>query len=247
MTLQSAWFAFLLLLSPAVGSFLGVLVERLPAGRSLLEPSSCAACGVRLRWRHMVPIASALALRQRCAACGAPYPGHLLRIELAAVLVTVLAGSIASGPVALTMLAGAFWCLVALFYTDLHTLRLPDPLTGALALLAYCWAIQDPSRSLIEPLLSGAGALAAFWLVRWGYFQWRGREGLGLGDVKLAAGLGALVGWAAMPWVTLVAAMLALVLTAVERWRGGGVSHPEARIPFGTYLIGATFVVLMVV
>ena len=88
----------LLLISPAIGSFLGVLVERLPAGQSLLSPSTCAACGTRLGWGEMLPILSALLLRQRCRTCNAPFPGHLLRIEIAALVVALAAILIGSGP-----------------------------------------------------------------------------------------------------------------------------------------------------
>ena len=78
------WLGLLLILSPCIGSFLGVLVARLPAEKSLFAPSCCDACGKRLIWKELVPILSALALRHRCRYCGAPIPGVLLRIEILA-------------------------------------------------------------------------------------------------------------------------------------------------------------------
>lgn len=230
----------LILLSPAVGSFLGVLVSRLPAGRSVLTPSACEVCSQRLPWHNLIPIVSALALRHRCSLCGAAFPGHLLRIEIAAILVAfagVFAGETATH---MWCVALVFWCLIALFYIDLLHFRLPDALTAALFVAAALSAWADPAGNITEAVLSGLGAAAFFAALRWAYRLIRKREGMGLGDVKLMLGIGTFLGWQTLPLTILVAAGLAVASILVEALRSRRPPNPTEAVPFGTYLAGAT-------
>jgi len=238
---------FLLLVSPAVGSFLGVLVDRLPCGLgALTAPSRCATCRARLGWRDLVPILSSVATRGRCRDCGAAIPGHLMRIELAAMLAAVLAVALTGATAEMWLIAALLWCLIALFYSDLLHYRLPDALTLVLLMLGLLRAWVDPARGLHDSILSAAAALAAFWLIRWGYYRWRGREGLGLGDVKLMAGVGAAVGWSQVPVVTLLAAGMALAVVALDAVLGKSRPSADTRLPFGSFLAAATAVILMI-
>lgn len=234
------WQLLLILVAPAMGSFLGMLVERLPRGRSVLERSTCADCGAPLRPADLVPLLSALALRGRCRACGAAIPGHLVRIEIAALAVGLLVAFTTESVADMFVLAGYLWCLVALLYSDLLYFRLPDALTAALLVLGLALAALDPGRGWLEGLLTAAGAGVAFLALRIGYRTLRGREGLGLGDVKLAAGIGAGLGWALFPVATLLAALLGLSAASFEAAREGGLPRAATRLPLGTYLCAAT-------
>lgn len=232
---------FLVLAGPAVGSFLGVVVDRWPWGRSLWQPSGCDSCGARLTFADMVPIFSAL--RRRCRHCGAPIPGHLLRIEVAALGAACLAVALGKDPAQMAALALYLWLLVGLFYADLLHFRLPDPLTLGLLAAGLALAAATPGRDVAQALVSAAVGAGAFWLLRAGYARLRGREGLGLGDVKMAAGIGAATGWAALPLVTLIAAALGL---AAALWQARGrLPDAAARVPFGSCLAGATLLVLL--
>ena len=230
-------------MSPAVGSFLAVLVDRVPQGRSILARSRCETCQTPLRWRHMVPILSALWQRHRCASCGAVIPGHLIRVEAAAIAVALAAILSAQGTAHLWALVLCFWCLVALFYTDLLVMRLPDPLTAALFLFALGAAFAAPGGDLLEALLSGLGTATALGLLRWAYAALRGKEGLGLGDVKLGAGFGALLGWQDVPLGLLIAACLAIAVAFIERLRRSEPIKGDTRIPFGSYMCGAALLI----
>jgi len=245
MTNDWPWALLVLLIAPAVGSFLGVLVDRLPRGQSLLAPSACATCKTRLRWADMVPLLSAIALRGRCRTCGAAFPGHLIRIEFAALLSALVAVMLVPGAGQLWLHVAFLWCLIGLFYADLLFFRLPDFLTGALFLLGMALATTDPARGWVDGLLSAAVAAGAFWAIRFGYFRWRGRHGLGLGDVKLMAGIGAALGWQTVPLVTLAAAALALVVVGVEALRGGQRPKADTYLPFGSYLTASAAILAM--
>ena len=172
---------FVLLAGPAVGSFLGVVVDRVADGRSLWSRSACEACGARLGPLDLVPILSSL--RGRCRHCGAEIPGHLLRLEIAALAVSAIAVALATGPATMLELAAFLWCLVGLFYADLLHFRLPNVLTAALFVAGLALAAVTPGRSVPEALATAAAGVLVFWLLRIGYRRLRGREGLGLGDV----------------------------------------------------------------
>ncbi|MEO0744332.1 MAG: prepilin peptidase [Pseudomonadota bacterium] len=224
---------FVLALGPFVGSFVGVLVDRLPLGRDVVfAPSACAACGTRLGWRDLMPVLSFARTRGRCRHCGAGIAPHLLYLELTAAgfgLLAVLAGG-APGHVLLT--AVMLWLLLALAACDLSMFRLPDPLNATLLAVVLLRA-PDP----VAALWGGAAGVAAFALLRIGYARLRGREGLGLGDVKLMAGLGALSGVALLPHLVLGGALLALA-GALLSGRGLRARTP---LPFGTALCASAF------
>lgn len=221
----------LVLVAPVVGSFLGVVIDRLPRGQSVVWPgSACRACGTRLRPCDLVPVLSFVRTRGRCRHCGAAVPPWLLYTELAATGAALLAVALAATPLAAGLIALGLWLLWTLALCDLLHFRLPDPLTLALALLALVWAalFGDVGSALIGGLI-GAGSFLA---LRIGYRALRGREGLGLGDVKLMFGLGALSGPLDLPLLVLVSALLALAVAAVSQggWRAGRA------LPFGAAL-----------
>jgi len=192
----------------------------------------------------MVPVISVLLLGGRCRSCGAAIPDHLLRIEVAATFAAALAIGVVPGAAELALSVAFLWVLIGQFYCDLLYFRLPDPLTFALFVLGLGLAFIDPSRSLGTAVLSAAVASASFLLIRWVYAHMRGREGLGLGDVKLMAGVGAAVGWADVPVVTLIAAVLALLVVLLDLLRGNAPKG-DAPVPFGSYLCAATALVVV--
>ena len=224
-----------LIFAPFIGSFLGVMIDRLPTGRPILTGRSvCDSCESTLEWTDLIPLLSFLYLRGHCRICKRPLAAFYLIIELAAVAVVVVAAIVLSGALFWLSL-GLGWCLLVLAFIDQRHLILPDQLTLPLipAGIAVAYII-DPGLT-DDHLIGCAAGYAAFAGVAWLYRVLRGREGLGLGDAKLLAGTGAWLGWAALPGVVLMAAFTALSLCLL-RLLAGDKMHVANQLPFGPHL-----------
>lgn len=231
----------LLVSAPFVGTFLSLVVKRLPRGRAIVfGRSSCEACGTGLAWYQMVPLVSWLWQRGRCRECGARFGPFYPLVELAALAIAVWSVWMTEPPVSIITAGLGFW-LLALALIDYKHFLLPDRLTLPLIPLGLIViAILNPGRLLdhIGAALLGAAALYALAHL---YRALRGREGLGMGDVKLMAAAGSWVGVAGLPSVLLIASVSALLFLMPEallkrRLRAGG------KIPFGTFLCLGLFV-----
>jgi leader peptidase (prepilin peptidase)/N-methyltransferase len=234
-----------LLAGPIVGSFLGVLIRRLPEGRAVvLARSACERCGTTVAAYDLVPLLSFAALRGQCRHCHAAIAPFHWQVEAAATLVPVsaeLAGL--QGPF-LWAACFAGWSLLALAWIDARTMLLPDVLTLPLipsGLLASAWL--DPNQLTDHAIAAalGFGLLRGLDLL----YRWvRGRQGLGEGDAKLLAALGAWVGIADLPTVLLGAALAGLLWALTLRLRGVPLS-PTTAVPFGPFLALAGWAVLL--
>jgi leader peptidase (prepilin peptidase) / N-methyltransferase len=231
-----------LLAAPFAGSFLGVVVRRLPEARPIAwVRSRCEYCAAALHARDLVPLCSWLATGGRCRYCGHPlgwfYPG----IELAALAVALAAWAVDGGDETwLDCLFG--WWLLALSWIDIRRWLLPDALTLPLVIAGLAAAAAfDPGQLTVRALGAALGylGLRAVALV---YRVLRGREGLGHGDAKLLAASGAWVGAMALPQVVLGAAVSALIAAAGLRLAGVPIRAGSA-LPFGPFLAFATWLV----
>jgi leader peptidase (prepilin peptidase)/N-methyltransferase len=231
-----------LMLSPFIGSFLGVVIRRLPLGRSIvLARSACEGCGRTLPARDLVPLLSFTLLRGRCRFCRAGIARFHVWVELAAIGVAVWAMTATADVGSLWADCALGWALLALAWIDWDHLRLPDALTLSLVafgLLATCWL--DPDATADHALAAAVGYLA-FRGIALAYRMLRRREGLGQGDAKLLAASGAWVGLPGLPTVVLGAAVIALCMTLGQRlFQRHAADTP---IPFGPYLALATWLV----
>jgi leader peptidase (prepilin peptidase)/N-methyltransferase len=234
-----------LVAAPFIGSFLGVVVTRLPAGASVVSGRSvCPGCERVLAPRDLVPVLAWLWSRGRCRFCDAEIGRMYPAIELAAAGVVLWAAVATSGWI---LWAGCVlgWTLLALAFVDQREGILCDELTLPLipAGLAMAYAI-DPAILADHLLGAGAGFLAFVILGRV-YRRLRGREGLGPGDAKLLAAIGAWVSWAGLASVVLLAAVMALGFVAWRSARssGGPAMTPSTALPFGPYLCLAGWIV----
>jgi leader peptidase (prepilin peptidase) / N-methyltransferase len=232
--------AVLAALALAFGSFVGVLVLRLPHGDGILGRSRCPHCGTTLGVRDLVPVLSWLALGGRCRHCRAPLGWLYPAVELAALVLALWAWSASEGWL-LWASCGLAWTLLALALIDLEHQVLPDALTLPLvaAGLGVAWLARGGLA--LDNVAGAAGGYAVFAGVAWAYRSWRGREGLGHGDAKLLAALGAWVGASGLPSVVLLASVTAL--TCAFALRALHRIALEDRVPFGPALAFAGWLV----
>ena len=222
----------------AVGSFLNVCIHRIPRGGSIASPPSrCPGCGYQLRWFDNIPIASWALLRGRCRSCRAPISIRYPIIELLTVAVFLLHWW-AFGWTALMAVRLAFACaMIVLFAIDLEHHLLPNVITlpGLAAGLIVSLVLPPGPVDALLGVLLGGGVL---WLIGEAYYRWAGQEGMGGGDVKMLAMIGAFLGWK-LVLITLVLSSIAgsLIGMLVIALRRGDMKYA---LPYGTFLaIGA--------
>ena len=225
----------LILAAPVVGSFLGVLIRRLPEGRPIVwARSACESCGAALRPGDLVPLVSWALARGRCRHCGRPLGWFYPAVELAALAVALIALAVDAVEAAwLDCLLG--WWLLALAWIDIRRWILPDAVTLPLILAGLLAALAFEPDALVERALGAALGYLVLRAIAWAYFRLRGREGLGQGDAKLFAAAGAWLGAYALPQVILVAALAALLTAAALRLSGREIGALSA-LPFGPFL-----------
>ncbi len=230
------------LLGLLVGSMLNVVVHRLPIMARgpaasptpfnlALPRSHCPHCLTPLRWRENVPIIAWVALRGRCAHCDAPIAKRYPLVELLAAATAAITawrlGATPQLPAALVLT----WGLLALAAIDWETQLLPDELTLPLlwlGLLVNCWgAFAAPG----DAILGAAAGYGLLWLCAQIFQRFSGREGMGRGDVKLCAALGAWLGWQLVGPLIVVFSALGLIMGLMMLyWRGGNRHTP---VPIG--------------
>ena len=225
-----------LCLSPAIGSFVGVLIRRLPEGRSpFWSRSKCETCERKLSPMDLMPVASYLALRGRCRSCGSPIARFDVVVELLGVAVALWAALVDRDPVWLWSTCILGWALLAMAWIDSEHFRLPDILTLPLMAFGIVFQSAVPPGRLSESLIGALAGYAGFRVIAIVYRTMRGRDGLGAGDAKLLAAAGAWVGWSGLPEVVLLAALLAILAVVAMRARDSNLDGAEA-IPFGPFL-----------
>jgi len=231
----------LLLLAPIIGSFLDVVVHRLPDRRPIVwSRSRCEACGAALTARDLVPLLSWLVARGRCRHCGDRLGWFDPGIELAALLVAVVAVAVDDVPRAwLDCVLG--WWLLALGAIDLRRWLLPDLFTLPLIVAGLAAALFDPG-SLLDRTLGAAFGYLVLRGIAALYRILRHREGLGGGDAKLLAAGGAWVGASALPQLILAAALVALLTAGVLRLAGFRLQAHSA-LPFGPFIAVALWAI----
>ena len=244
--LQMAVFAFLL--GAAMGSFANVLIHRLPRGLSIVSPGSrCPSCGTGIRWFDNIPILSYFILGGRCRSCKtAISPRYPLVETLSGLLFAAVFFRFGVG-LHTAVLAVFGWSLVVITFIDLDHRIIPDviSLPGILAGFAVSFlpGFPRPMDSALGVALGGG----FLFLVLYSYEKIMGEEGMGLGDVKLLAMIGAFLGWQALP-ITILASSFTGSFVGVGYALVKGESVRKFPVPFGPFLaLGSLFPLFFVV
>ena len=225
-----------------IGSFLNVVIYRLPLGQSLATPPSrCRKCGYALRWFDNIPVVSWALLRGRCRKCGVGVSWQYPLVELiTAALFVLVVWLTPLGPLMVSRLL-LVCILIALFGIDLEHQILPNSITlPGIAIGLLLSLIAPPGwKDAVLGAVLGAGILYG---IAGAYYLWRREEGMGMGDVKMLAMVGAFLGWKAV-LVTLVlssfsGAIIGVMLLIAQR---GGMKFA---LPFGTFLAIGTLIAM---
>lgn len=243
-----------------VGSFLNVVVHRLPKimdndwrnqcaelhgvalpdceHLTLARPRSrCPQCGHLITALENIPVFSWLALRGKCSACHTPISPRYPIVEALSGLLSAFAavhfgfGWSAAGAMIL------IWCLIALTFIDVDTQLLPDSITLPLLWLGLLFNLFGTFTDLPSAVTGAMGGYLSLWIVYWGFKLATGKEGMGYGDFKLLAALGAWMGWQMLPLTILLSSLVGAVvgiglILLAKRGR-------QVPIPFGPYLAAA--------
>jgi len=225
-----------LIFGAIVGSFLNVVILRLPEENSsvVFPPSHCPRCKARLSWFENIPLLSFLFLRGRCRHCREPISWQYPVVE---VLMSLLAAAVAVRFGLSVTAAGYFlFCaaLLSIIWIDIHHQIIPDMISLPGILIGFAFSFFNSFitwKSSLIGLLVGGGILYAIALF---YFLLRKQEGMGGGDIKLLAMIGAFLGWQSLPFVIFMSSITGSVfglLAMIQQKKGG-----NTRIPFGPFL-----------
>jgi leader peptidase (prepilin peptidase)/N-methyltransferase len=224
----------------AIGSFLNVVIHRLPRGGSLISPGSrCPSCGYALGAFDNIPVVSYLALGGRCRKCRTPISPRYPIVELVTALVFVAHYFVFGWTPLLAVRLLFAASMVALFAIDLEHHLLPDAITlpGIAVGLVASLFLPPGIRDALIGTLVGGGVL---WLIGEAYFRYAGEEGMGGGDVKMLAMVGAFLGWqlviVTLVFSSIAGAVIGMIVIAIKR---GGMKYA---LPYGTFLALAALV-----
>jgi leader peptidase (prepilin peptidase)/N-methyltransferase len=235
---------FVTVFGALVGSFLNVVILRLPnEGESIvLPPSHCPKCQALIRWYDNIPIISFLFLRGRCRRCRQPISWQYPVVELMMALLSLaLFRSFGIGPAFFVYFV---FCaaLLAIIFIDLHHQIIPDVISLPGIVLGFAASFLLPGLSWQESLIGLLAGGGVFYAIAGGYYLLTRRAGMGGGDIKLLAMIGAFLGWRALPFVIFASALLGSVIgigAMIKQKKGG-----KTVVPYGPFLAVASFIYL---
>jgi leader peptidase (prepilin peptidase) / N-methyltransferase len=234
MTIDPLVLAAFVIFGLAVGSFLNVCIHRVPRQASIVQPASfCPQCGYVLQWYDNIPVVSYVLLRGRCRQCQTSISIRYPTIEVVTMVIFVL-HYLTFGLDIILVPRLLFACvLIVLFAIDLEHHLLPNVITlpGILVGLAFSVMVPPGFRDALIGAVLGGGVL---WLIGEAYYRYSGQEGMGGGDVKMLAMIGAFLGWKLVVLTLVLSSILgSIVGVLVLAARRGGLKYA---LPYGTFL-----------
>ncbi len=243
MTPDLAILVLLAVLGMVMGSAVTALAHRVPRGRSWVRGrSACPSCAAPLGVVDLVPLFSFIVARGRCRHCGARIAWRYPITEALCALWAVLLFRAQGLTLAYPFLALWGFLLIALMWIDLDFQLLPDALTFPGTLIALAAALQWP-EGVHRALLGVAAGSGLLWVLAWAWERFRKVEGLGGGDIKLAAMFGVVLGWKLSLLTVMIAALAGSLWGAVLIAQGKGSG--KTALPFGTLLAPTAMAVLL--
>ena len=237
-----AMFLMLFAFGAMIGSFANVCILRIPAEESIVFPRSrCPKCKQPVRWYDNIPIVSWIVLRGRCRSCHAPISFRYVVVELLTALAAVALYARVGFGVEWLVLFPFLTALIIITFIDLDHRIIPDVISLPGIVVGFLLSLRGepgPVSSAIG-ILTGGGLLLA---VAWGYHAWTGREGMGGGDIKLLAMIGAFLGWKSIFVTLFVGSVIGSIIGVIVMLYEG--ADTKLAIPFGPFLAGGALVYL---
>jgi leader peptidase (prepilin peptidase)/N-methyltransferase len=227
--------SFTFLFGAAIGSFLNVCIYRLPVHESIVFPAShCRSCSLPLAWYENLPLLSYLVLRGRCRSCGAPFSGRYFLVELLTALLAI--ALVYRFGLSLTT-AGYFAfvaALVIITFIDLDHWIIPNVISLPGVVAGILFSLVSPTLTLWDSIIGAIAGASVLLAVFGGYYLVTREEGIGMGDPKLLAMIGAFLGWRAIGFTLFCASLTgSLIGVALMLYRGADRKMP---VPFGPFL-----------
>lgn len=233
--LDTGFYVLFFVLGAIFGSFGNVVIYRLPREESVVKPRSyCYSCKTQIKWYDNIPILSWFILRGKCRKCHAKFSFRYPLVEIIMAVLFALSYHYAGLTWTLLEYLIFIFGLVVCTFIDLDHMILPDEFTLSGIVIGLVGAALNPQRDFLDALfgvLMGGGFL---WGMAYVYYMFTKNEGMGGGDIKLLAWIGAIVGWKAIPFVIMTSAIVGSVigLIAARKQKAG----LKTVIPFGPYL-----------
>ena len=235
------------ILGLCVGSFLNVVIYRLPNGMNLNRPGShCTKCDYSLKWYDNVPVLSYLLLGGKCRKCKAPISPRYMIVEIVNAVLWLLSTKMfwGSSPVYACAVAVACSALICIFFIDLEHMLIYNRFTVLVALCGVVGMFTRSGTSWQDRLIGAVAGGVVFLGLYYGAIAALKQEGIGFGDVKYAAAAGLRLGWQKLLLAVLVASVVGAVVMVITNRLTKAEKRKE--YPFGPYLVAGTLIALFI-
>lgn len=229
-------YGFFFILGSILGSFGNVLIYRMPKEESVVLPGSkCVSCKSPIQWFDNIPILSWIFLKGRCRSCGTKISIRYPLVESLTGILFLLSFHFIGYKWFLIEILWFQFAAIVCSFIDFDQMILPDEFTLSGIVIGLVGAALNPERGFVEAILGVLFGGGFLWMMAYVYFLFTKNEGMGGGDIKLLAWIGALVGWKAIPFIIMVSAIFGSIIGIVIAFKSDdGI---KTAIPFGPYLV----------
>jgi len=233
---------FFFIFGAAIGSFLNVVIHRLPEGKSLLTPPShCPVCGKSIRWFDNIPIISYIILKGECRDCGASIPIRYFIVESITAFIYLFSYIRYSLSLELLTFLIFTTLLIPIFFIDLKEMLIPDTLSISGIIIGLILGVFR-GITIVSSIGAAIGAVYVLVIIYLGKAIYK-RDVMGMGDVKLSAMIGAFVGWANFLLTILISSLLGSIYGIIQIRKGK--SSMKSIIPYGPFLAIGGFITFL--
>jgi len=231
------------ILGLSIGSFLNVVIYRMPMEKSIIyPPSSCPNCGYRLKWYDNIPIISYLILKGRCRNCGVEISIIYPLVELLTGILFVFAFAKWGLTIDFAFYAYFIASMIAIAFIDLKHFIIPDKINFAGILMGFIFAYLRQDFTVLDALIGGLVGSLFLFAIYFLYLKVRGIEGLGMGDVKMLAFVGTFTGYFGSLFVIFVGSLLGAIIGILLLKIQGEKDLTKTVLPFGPFLAIASII-----